>query len=355
MRKLLFVDRDGTLVREPEDCQVDSLEKFRLVDGVIPALRRFREAGYTLVIVTNQDGLGSDGYPQAAYDRVQAFLEDLFASQGITFDAVHVCPHHEGDGCGCRKPRPGLLMEYLRDGFDLERSAVVGDRETDLELAKAMGVRGFRLAGLEGGGATWDTVARDLLDAPRRGSVTRTTRETRISAAVDLDDDSSRSIDTGIGFFDHMLESLARHGGFSLRLECKGDLHVDEHHTVEDCALVLGQAIDEALGERRGLARFGFTLPMDETLASAALDLGGRAYLVFNGTFPREAVGGLATEMVPHFFRSFCDALRMNLHLEVAGENTHHMVEACFKATGRALRQALARDGNAIPSTKGCL
>ncbi|HEX2139143.1 MAG TPA: bifunctional histidinol-phosphatase/imidazoleglycerol-phosphate dehydratase HisB [Woeseiaceae bacterium] len=355
MRKLLFVDRDGTLIREPEDYQVDSLEKFRLVDGVIPALRRFSEAGYALVMVTNQDGLGSGDYPQAAFDRVQAFLENLFASQGIEFEAVHVCPHREHDGCDCRKPRTGLVLEYLRDGFDRERSAVVGDRETDLELAKALGVRGFKLPGPDGGGSSWDAVARDLLDAPRRSSVTRSTRETRISAAVDLDDDATQSIETGIGFFDHMLESFARHGGFSLRLECTGDLHVDEHHTVEDCALVLGQALDEALGERRGMARFGFTLPMDETLASAALDLGGRPYLVFNGKFPREAVGGLATELVPHFFRSLCDALRMNLHLDVSGENTHHMVEACFKVTGRALRQALVREGNSIPSTKGCL
>ena len=355
MRKLLFVDRDGTLICEPEDFQVDSLEKFRLVDGVIPALKRIRDAGWSLVMVTNQDGLGSDSYPQSAFDRVQAFLENLFQSQGIAFDAVHVCPHRETDGCDCRKPRPGLLLGYLRDGFDRARSAVVGDRDTDMALATALGIRGFRLGGIEGEGTSWPDIARELLDAPRRGSAMRNTRETRISAAVDLDDGTMQHIGTGIGFFDHMLESLARHGGFSLRLECQGDLHVDEHHTVEDCALVLGQALDEALGDRRGIARFGFTLPMDETRASATLDLGGRPYLVFDGQLPRDAIGGLPTEMIPHFFRSLCDALRMNLHLDVSGENTHHMIEACFKATGRALRQALGREGNAVPSTKGCL
>ena len=355
MRKLLFVDRDGTLIGEPEDFQVDSLEKFRLVEGVIPALKRLHDAGWSLVMVTNQDGLGADGYPRSAFERVQAFLEDVLRSQGILFDAVRVCPHREADGCGCRKPRAGLLLGYLRDGFDRARSAVVGDRDTDMALARALGVRGFRLAGIEGEGTSWPEIARELLDAPRRGSAMRNTRETRISAAVDLDDGTAQSIDTGIGFFDHMLESLARHGGFSLRLECRGDLHVDEHHTVEDCALVLGQVLDDALGDRRGIARFGFTLPMDEARASATLDLGGRPYLVFEGELRRDAIGGLSTEMIPHFFRSLCDALRMNLHLAVSGANTHHMVEACFKATGRALRQAFAREGNAIPSTKGCL
>lgn len=355
MRKLLFVDRDGTLIGEPDDFQVDSLEKFRLVEGVIPALKRIQDAGWSLVMVTNQDGLGADNYPQAAFDRVQAFLESLFRSQGIVFDAVHVCPHLETDGCDCRKPRLGLLLDYLRDGFDRARSAVVGDRDTDMALARALGVRGFKLGGIDGEGTDWAAIARELLEAPRRGSAQRSTRETRISAAVDLDDGTTQSIETGIGFFDHMLESLARHGGFSLRLECRGDLHVDEHHTVEDCALALGQALDDALGDRRGIARFGFTLPMDDARASAALDLGGRPYVVFEGKLPRDAIGGLSTEMVPHFFRSLCDTLRMNLHLEVGGENTHHMVEACFKATGRALRQALAREGDAIPSTKGCL
>lgn len=357
LRKVLLIDRDGTLIREPDDFQVDSLEKIRLVENVVPALKRLMDAGYTLVMVTNQDGLGTPRYPQAAFDTVQSFLVDLFASQGITFDDVRICPHMEADGCECRKPRAGLLLDYLRDGFDKERSAVIGDRDTDLALADVLGVRGFKLRGFEGAGTDWPEIARQLLDAPRRASFLRNTRETCISVDVDLDDGSRQQINTGIGFFDHMLESLARHGGFSLQLKCMGDLEVDEHHTVEDCALVLGAALDKALAERRGISRFGFTLPMDESHASALLDLGGRAYFKFDGKFPREAVGGLATEMVPHFFRSLAEALRMNLHIEVSGENAHHMVEACFKATGRALRQAFREEGdrNAVPSTKGTL
>lgn len=357
MRRILFIDRDGTLVREPADFQIDSLEKLRLVDGVVPALRRLVDAGYSLVMVSNQDGLGSANYPQAHFDKVQAFLLDLFESQGIVFDAVHVCPHTAADYCECRKPRPGLLLQYLREGFDRARSAVIGDRATDLELADALGVRGFKLAGHEGEGVRWEDIARTLLDAPRTGHALRETRETKISVDVDIDDPSSIAISTGIGMFDHLLESLARHGGFSLRLVCEGDLHIDDHHTVEDCALALGTALDEALAERRGISRFGFTLPMDEANASAVLDLGGRPYFLFNGKFPRDTVGGLVTEMLPHFFRSLCETLRMNLHLEVRGDNMHHMAEACFKATGRALRQAFARDGNSstIPSTKGSL
>lgn len=356
-RKMLFVDRDGTIVQEPDDFQIDSLEKFRLVEGVIPALKWLRDAGYRLVMISNQDGLGSTDYPQSAFDVVQRFLLDLLASQGVIFDAVHICPHVESDGCDCRKPRVGLLLDYLRDGFDRTRSAVVGDRQTDLSLAEKLGVRGFKLAGFEGEGANWAQVAHELLDDPRRGSATRETRETCITVDVDLDDGGTQAISTGVGFFDHMLESMARHGGFSLRLTCNGDLHVDEHHTVEDCALTLGEALGRALGDRRGIGRFGYTLPMDEASASAMVDLGGRAYLVFKGAFPRDSIGGLSAEMVPHFFRSLCDALRMNLHLDVAGDNTHHMAEACFKATGRALRQAFARDelSSAVPSTKGSL
>ena len=356
-RKVLFVDRDGTLIREPEGFQVDSLDKFRLVDNVIPALKRLRDAGYVLVMVTNQDALGSAQYPQAAFDSVQSFLVEMFASQGIVFEDVRVCPHVDADRCECRKPRAGLLLDYLRDGFDRERSAVIGDRDTDLALAETLGVRGFKLSGFEGSGTDWPEIARQLLDAPRRGSVQRSTRETCISVSVDLDDGSVQKIGSGIGFFDHMLESLARHAGFSLQLECKGDLQVDEHHTVEDCALTLGAALDKALGDRRGIARFGFSLPMDDSRASALIDLGGRPYLEFRGEFPRDTVGGLATEMVPHFFRSLAESLRMNLHIDVSGDNTHHMVEASFKVTGRALREAFRKEGdrNSVPSTKGTL
>ncbi|HET7371278.1 MAG TPA: imidazoleglycerol-phosphate dehydratase HisB, partial [Gammaproteobacteria bacterium] len=310
---------------------------------------------YALVMVTNQDGLGSASNPQAAFDAVQNFLLELFSSQGIEFDAVHICPHLETDGCDCRKPRPGLLLDYLRDDLDRDNSAVVGDRDSDLYLAETIGVRGFKLAGFEGGGAAWPDIARELLDAPRRANVERKTRETDIAVCVDLDDDRFQRVDTGIGFFDHMLEALVRHAGFSLTIRCVGDLHVDVHHTVEDCALTLGAALDRALGERRGITRFGFTLPMDEALASAAIDLSGRPRFVLNGHFPRDAVGAFPTEMVVHFFQSLSDALRMTLHLTITGDNTHHMVEACFKAVARCLRQAMRRDGDALPTTKGLL
>lgn len=356
-RKILFIDRDGTLVKEPADFQVDRPDKVQLVESVIPALLEFRDAGYSLVMVSNQDGLGTSSFPEEDFQVTQDFILALFNSQGIGFDDIHVCPHFEKDGCECRKPKPGLLMSYLREGFDRERSAVIGDRGTDLKLAEALGIAGFKLAGIEGEGATWKSIARELLDAPRRARIERKTKETDIRCDVNIDDDSSQRVSTGIGFFDHMLESLARHGGFSLELDCKGDLEVDEHHTVEDCALVIGQALDTALGERRGIQRFGFLLPMDETRAMATVDLSGRPYFVFDGEFRREQLGGLHSEMVPHFFRSLSETLRMALHIEVQGENTHHIVESCFKATGRALREALQRDSNrnSVPSTKGAL
>ena len=359
MRKILFIDRDGTLVREPDDFQVDRIDKVRLVNGSIPALYRLAGSGYEFVMVSNQDGLGTDSFPESDFRTTQDFILDLFHSQGIEFSDVHICPHFEADNCDCRKPKPGLLMDYLRaggsDAFDRERSAVIGDRDTDVRLAENLGIRAFKLAGFEGDGVNWSDIAAELLDAPRRATVERTTKETRIKARVNLDDDSAQEISTGIGFFDHMLESLARHGGFSLWLDCDGDLEIDEHHTVEDCALVIGDALNRALGERRGIARFGFLLPMDETRAMATVDLSGRPYFVLDGEFPRESVGGLHTEMVSHFFRSLAETLRMALHIEVQGDNTHHMVESCFKATGRALRDAFRRDGDAIPSTKGVL
>ena len=253
-----------------------------------------------------------------------------------------------------------MLLHYLRDrGIDLANSAVVGDRETDLQLAANLGCRGFRLAP---GPDTWDSIAHELADAPRVASVERATKETRVRVRVDLDRASDPDVATGLGFFDHMLEQLGKHGGFGLQLTCAGDLHIDEHHTVEDSALALGQALKQALGDKRGIARYGdstgmaaVTLPMDETLAAAAVDFSGRPYFVFEGAFPRAEVGGLATELVPHFFRSLCETAGLNLHLQVRGENSHHMVEACFKAVARALRQALRRQGRELPSTKGAL
>jgi len=363
MIRIAFLDRDGVLIEEPADFQIDSFAKLRLVEGVIPALLRIRDAGYQFVMVSNQDGLGTASFPRADFDGPQALLLQILASQGIVFREVLIDPHFEHDNAPTRKPGIGMLLHYLRDrAIDLAASVVIGDRETDMQLAQNLGCRGLRLAP---GHLDWPQIAHLLADAPRVAKVQRTTRETDIRVMIDLDRVAEPQVHTGIGFFDHMLEQLGKHGGFALELRCAGDLHIDEHHTVEDSALALGEALRKALADKRGIARYGqadadnarveLRLPMDEALASVALDCSGRAYFVFDGVFPREQVGGLATELVPHFFRSLCDAAGLNLHLSVRGENAHHMVEACFKAVARALRQAIARSGGELPSTKGQL
>jgi imidazoleglycerol-phosphate dehydratase/histidinol-phosphatase len=350
---ILFVDRDGTLIEEVSDEQVDRLDKVRLMPGVLAALQRLQAAGYRFVMVSNQDGLGSERFPRQHFEQVHDFVLQLFNSQGVHFDEVFICPHFAHEGCGCRKPRTGLVQDYLRrQPIDRARSAMVGDRDTDLEFARALGIRGLRV-GLGSLEQSWPAIAHTLLS--RRASVERTTRETAVRVEVELDSEAPARIDTGIGFFDHMLEQLARHGGFGLELSCRGDLHIDEHHTVEDCALALGEALRRALGDKRGIGRYGFLLAMDESEAQVALDLSGRAYFVFEGRFGREQVGALPSELVPHFFRSLADSLGAALHLSVRGENTHHMIEACFKGVGRALRPALRREGGELPSTKGVL
>ena len=354
--RILFIDRDGTLVEEPHDEQVDSLAKIRLLPGVIPALLDLKRAGYRFVLVSNQDGLGTDAFPEHAFREPQDFLRELFASQGIEFDAEFFCPHFPQDDCACRKPRIGLLTDYLagRD-LDLDDSYVIGDRQTDLDLAANLGIAGLRVRVNGADDESWPAIAARLIRPPRMARVARRTRETEIEVCVDLDRELPVSIATGIGFFDHMLEQVARHGSFSLDLTCKGDLAVDEHHTVEDCALALGQALREALGDKRGIGRYGFVLPMDEALAQVAIDLSGRAYAVFTGRFGRDTVGGLPTELVPHFFRSLAESLGAAIHIEVKGENAHHMVEACFKGVGRALRRAIRVQGGELPSSKGVL
>ena len=369
-RRVLFIDRDGCMIVEPPDEQVDSCDKFDLMPGVIAALQRL-VVGYELVMVTNQDGLGTACFPQSHFDGPQNLLLRILASQGIVFREVLVDRSFAQDGLDTRKPGAGLLRHWLADdGWSRADSAVIGDRETDMQLAANLGVRGMRVGGQ---GLGWNEVAHRLLDAPRSAEIVRETRETRIRVHVDLDCVAAPHVRTAFGFFDHMLEQLGTHGGFALQLECDGDTHVDEHHTVEDCALALGQALRQALGDKRGVARFGFspddvssgphrfagksgfTLPMDDALARAALDLSGRPYFAFAGAFPRERVGELPTELVPHFFRSLCETLGANLHLDVRGDNAHHMVEACFKVVARALRQAISRTGNELPSTKGVL
>jgi len=322
---ILFIEGDEALVELDTATGTPDLSQVRLRPGVFPALLELVRAGYRLVRVNEAASPG--GGPD--------FLEAIFASQGVEFDSTPVA-------------------EWLSSaGIDREASRVIGGREADFDLAARLGVARLRLTG--DGATTWPEIAARLRRPDRVAHVTRKTKETDIAVTVNLDRETPVAIATGIGFFDHMLEQVARHGGFSLELACRGDLEVDEHHTVEDCALALGQALREALGDKRGIGRYGFVLPMDEALAQVAIDLSGRSYAVFTGHFGRDAVGGLPTELVPHFFRSLADSLGAAIHVEVRGENTHHMIEACFKGVGRALRRAFRVRGTELPSSKGVL
>ena len=355
-RRILFLDRDGTLVEEPPDEQVDRPDKVRLYPGVISALLQLKAAGFSFVMVTNQDGLGTDSFPIERFQTTQDFILELFRSQGIEFEQVLLCPHFKSAQCECRKPKLGMVQQFLADNeLDRPRCYVVGDRDADMEFAQNLSVQGLRLQLNGPVEQSWPGVTARILGAARRGQITRKTRETDISVTVDLTRTDGTSIHTGIGFFDHMLEQIAKHGGFSLQLTSVGDLHIDEHHTVEDCALAFGSALREALGDKRGIARYGFLLAMDEAEAQVALDLSGRPYFVWDGKFNRDTVGGLPTELVPHFFRSLSETLGAALHVSVRGENSHHMVESCFKGVGRTLRQAIRLEGGDLPSTKGTL
>ncbi|MGN1357499.1 MAG: bifunctional histidinol-phosphatase/imidazoleglycerol-phosphate dehydratase HisB [Succinivibrionaceae bacterium] len=369
MEKYLFIDRDGTLVAEPEDEQVDSLEKIVFEPEVIPALRKLADYGYTLIMVSNQDGLGTSSFPQEDFETAQNFIVNTLSSQGVTFREILICPHFPHEGCHCRKPQTGLVEKYLRrTDWDRKNSYVIGDRDTDVKLAENMGIGSFKYHRTD---LCWMDIADKIIRKDRTAHVIRNTRETQIDLYVNLDHPQGSSISTGIGFFDHMLDQIATHGNFQLVLKVKGDLEVDEHHTVEDVGIALGTALREALGDKRGIVRFAFALPMDELYAkiegfstsllnetpSAVLDISGRPFASFicDAEFMRSEVGGMATEMVPHFFRSLADAMGITLHLFVSQGNTHHQVEALFKSFGRALRQAVKKEGSALPSSKGVL
>jgi len=353
MQKILFIDRDGTLIKEPTDFQVDSLDKFQVVEQALVSLLQLKQAGYRFVMVSNQDGLGTDAFPEKDFWPVQNLLMQVLESQGLAFDAIRIDRSFEHENLSTRKPGVGLLIDYLKNPDVLwQQSAVIGDRDTDLQLAANLGCRGFKL---EPGKLSWPDITAALLATPRTANVSRHTKETRIEVAVNLDAMAPVAIATGIGFFDHMLEQLAKHAEFSLALSCEGDTHIDEHHTVEDCAIALGQALKQALGDKMGIGRYGFHLPMDEARAEVLIDISNRGLFRFEGSFPREQVGTLPTELVPHFFQSLAESAGLTLHMTVQGDNTHHMIEACFKAFARALKQGIVRSGNSLPSTKGLL
>ena len=369
MRKVLFIDRDGTLNAEPPDFQVDSVEKLRFLPGVFRWLGKLAaERDYDLVMVSNQDGLGTESHPEENFRPVHELVLRTFAGEGIEFKDVFVDRTFERDNAPTRKPRTGMLTKYMDGSYDLKNSFTIGDRGTDVELARNLGCKAIFIrnenfappdndetVALIANG--WADIYEFLKLPARVGTRRRTTNETDIVVELNLDGRGTSDISTGIHFFDHMLEQLARHGSLDLRLEAKGDLHVDEHHTIEDVAITLGEAFADALADKRGTARYGFTLPMDDCLAQVAVDFGGRNWIVWDADFRREKIGEMPTEMFFHFFKSFTDAARCNLNIKAEGTNEHHKIEAIFKAFARAVRMAVRReiDSDELPTTKGSL
>ena len=355
MKRILFIDRDGTLVEEPHDEQVDAIEKIRFKPGVFRWLSFLREkTDFRFVMVSNQDGLGTPAFPEDTFWPSHNFILESLRGEGITFDDILIDNHFPEDNAPTRKPQTGLVAKYMDDpDYDIAGSYVIGDRETDRLFAQNIGCKAIILDG----STTWQQAAETICAGERTAEVQRTTKETNIHVRLTLDGSGEADIQTGLGFFDHMLEQIARHGQMDLLIHTQGDLNVDEHHTIEDTALALGECLLKALGSKRGIERYGFALPMDDCHAQVCLDFGGRPWLVWHTEFHREYVGDVPTEMFFHFFKSLSDAARMNLYIEAEGDNEHHKAEAIFKALARALRAAVRRDvyHYELPSTKGLL
>ena len=376
MKKVLFIDRDGTMTLEPSDYQVDSFEKLVFYPSIFQYLGKIaRELDYELVMVTNQDGLGTDSFPEEAFWPYQNHLVKTFANEGIVFSEIFIDRTFPEEQAVTRKPATGMLTAYLNNrNYDLSASYVIGDRLTDMELAKNLGAQGIFIDNNADLGAdevtdtnleqtialttkSWEEIYRMLLLEKRAVRLERNTEETKISIELNLDGSGKSKIDTGIAFFDHMLDQLARHGGVDLNIKTIGDLEVDEHHTIEDTAIALGETFAQALGDKKGIERYGFTLPMDDSLTQVALDFGGRSWLVWEAKFKREMVGQMPTEMFYHFFKSFADGAKANLNIKSEGTNEHHKIESIFKAFAKAIKMAIKRDADKmiLPSTKGTL
>ena len=352
MKKAIFIDRDGTLLAEPADEQIDSLDKVAFVPGAIGGMKALTGLGYELVMASNQDGLGTPAFPEETFWPAQNLLLKTLEGEGVVFDDILIDPSMPEDNSPNRKPGTGMFGKYLDGSYDLAASWVIGDRETDRRLAENLGAQALLV-----GERSWAEIAETIRSSARSATVARKTAETDIFVRVDLDGKGPSGVDTGLKFFDHMLSQLIHHGGIALEIRCKGDLEVDEHHTIEDVGIALGDALRKALGDKRGIGRYGFALPMDESRAIVLLDFGGRSELVWDVTFTREYVGDVPTEMFRHFFKSLSDAMRANLYVQARGENNHHLAEACFKAFARSLRQAVRRDVFScdLPSSKGLL
>ncbi len=355
MKRVLFLDRDGTIIVEPpEDFQVDSLEKLSFLPSAISSLKKIGElSNFEFVMVTNQDGLGTDSFPEKNFWPAHNKMLEILEAEGIVFSDILIDRTRPEDQADTRKPGTGLLKSYIDGDYDLANSFVIGDRKTDVELAENLGAKGILLDSE----TAWPEITDLILAGARNSKVVRVTSETNIVVELAIDGSGKGEISTGLSFFDHMLEQVAKHSGTDISIKVKGDLHIDEHHTIEDTALALGEAYARALGDKRGIARYGFLLPMDEALAQVALDFSGRPWLVWEGEFSREMIGDMPTEMFMHFFKSFSDASKSNLNIKVEGENEHHKIESVFKAFGKCIKQAVALDGEnmKIPSTKGVL